>query len=235
MTQPRSISTYISRATFISLLLLVFGLPTRAQGNRPTANEKVNEDSIPFFRNVAVSVDLVGPLWLSLNDYGEVEGAVRVNLKDKYFPVVELGLGKSNAEDEATKITYKTSAPFVRAGLDFNIMKNKHDVYRLYAGGRYAFTSFKYEIDHPGLIDPVFGGVARYHAQDLKCSYHWLEFGIGVDAKLWGPVRLGWNVRYKRRLFHSDADEVGRTWYVPGFGKADNSEFGAMFNVIFEL
>ena len=48
-------------------------------------------------------------------------------------------------------------------------------------------------------------------------------------------MRLGWNVRYKRRLFHSDADEVGRTWYVPGFGINGASAYGATMNLAFDF
>ena len=62
----------------------------------------------------------------------------------------------------------------------------------------------------------------------------WAEFVFGVDAKIWGPVRMGWSLRYKRRLFHDDGD-YGNTWYVPGFGKQGGSRFGGTFNVSFEL
>ena len=211
---------------------------TEARNFAPSDNRTpppVNEDSIPFFRNIAVGVDIVGPLWFQFYDYGEYEAALRVNLKDRYFPVVELGIGKAHVEDDATNITYKTTAPYARVGMDFNIMKNKHDIYRLYTGFRYAFTTFHYDIDHPGVKDPVWGSIAQYHAKDVKCNCHWAELGIGVDAKIWGPLRLGWSVRYRRRLFHKDNEDIGKTWYVPGFGKADNSGFGANFNIVFEL
>jgi len=55
-----------------------------------------------------------------------------------------------------------------------------------------------------------------------------------VDAKIWGPVRLGWSARYKRRLLH-DEGPLGNAWYVPGFGKTGGSRLGGTFNVIFEL
>lgn len=237
MTRAKNICISTLKATFISLLCC-YGMIGQAHPLAPADSstpEQVNEDSIPFFRNVAVGIDIVGPIWFEVYDYGEYEASLRVNLKDKYFPVVELGIGRAHVEDEASKITYKTAAPYARVGLDFNIMKNKHDVYRLYAGFRYAFTNFKYEIDHPGVKDPVWQNVATYHVKDVKCNCHWAELGIGVDAKIWGPLRLGWNVRYRRRLFHKDNEEVGKTWYVPGFGLSDNSEFGANFNVVFEL
>lgn len=230
MRQPL-ISSYSLKAAVLSLLLLC-GVSATAQ--RPKKIIAQQPDTIPLFRGVAVSGDLVGFAQLTLGDYGQYESALRVNLKDKYFPVFELGYGKANADDVATRLRYKTNAPYARAGLDFNMMKNKHDDYRLYLGFRYAFTSFKYDVESPGLLDPIWRERVEFGAHDVKCSYHWLEAVIGIDAKLWGPIRLGWSVRYKRRLFHSESD-FGNAWYVPGFGKGGNSRLGGTFNVIFEL
>lgn len=196
---------------------------------------QVNEDTIPTFRGVAVSVDLVGPLMYAVGDYGQAEAALRVNLKDRYFPIVELGYGKADAEDDVTRLKYKTSAPYGRLGIDFNLMKNKHDIYRIYAGGRYGYTSYKFDVEGPDdVTDPVWGGKTKYEAKDVKATYGWGELVFGIDAKLWGPLRMGWSVRYRHRLHHDDG-WTGNTWYVPGYGKQGNSRLGGTFNVTLEL
>ena len=209
-------------------------LNVHAQGGGKKNIIAATADTIPLFRGVAVSVDLVGPAEMAFGDYGQYEAAARINLKDKYFPVVELGLGKANAEDVATKLTYKTNAPFARVGVDFNLMKNKHDIYRLLGGVRYAFTSFKYDVSSPDIVDPVWKDNVEYKAEGVECNYHWLEFAFGVDAKIWGPVRMGWSVRYRKKLF-SKAGDFGTPWYVPGFGKSGSTRLGGTFNVTFEL
>ena len=63
---------------------------------------------------------------------------------------------------------------------------------------------------------------------------HWLELGLGVDAKIAGPLHLGWSVRYKRRLIHSEG-AIGNSWYAPGFGRNEGSHLGGTFNVILEF
>jgi hypothetical protein len=231
MTRAKLISIYISRAAISLLLILAPAVATAQSKPKVTLPEK---DSIAFFRGAAVSVDIVGPAQLAFGDYGQYEAALRINLKDKYFPIIELGYGKADAEDISTKITYKTSAPYGRIGVDFNLMKNKHDIYRLYGGVRYAYTNFKYDMFSPGLTDPVWGDRVEYKANDVKCYYHWLEFVFGVDAKIWGPIRLGWSVRYKRRMMHEEG-ELGNAWYVPGYGKTGSSRLGGTFNIIFEI
>ena len=115
MKFPRVISTYILKATFISLLLPTL-LPARAQQAKNIV--PMAADTIPLFRGIQASVDLVGPAQLAFGSYGQYEGAVRVNLKDKYFPVVEVGLGKADADDPSTRLTFKTSKG--RLGLQFD-------------------------------------------------------------------------------------------------------------------
>jgi hypothetical protein len=207
-----------------------------AQTTQPAKKmaEPAGKDSISFFRGVQVMGDVVGLIQMAVGSYGQYEVAARVNLKDKYFPVIEVGYGKTDHEDEVTQTRYKTSAPYGRIGMDFNVMKNKHDIYRIYAGARYAYTSFKFDVYHSDLIDPVWGGQSQFQGHDIKAYYHWFEAVVGVDAKIWGPLHLGWSVRYKRRIAY-DNGELGNVWYVPGFGKQGSTRLGGTFNVIIEI
>lgn len=217
----------------LALALGTAALPVAARSDDKDGAQQPN-DSVSLFRGVSVSADMVGLVQIALSDYGQYEAALRVNLRDKYFPIVEVGIGKADAENVGTRLTYKTSAPYFRAGMDFNMMKNKHDAYRIYVGARYAFTYFNYDAFSTGVTDPVWGDAADYRLEGVKCNYHWLEAAVGVDAKIFGPLRLGWSVRYRKRLFHNDGD-YGNTWYVPGFGKQGGTRLGGTFNVIFEL
>lgn len=231
MTLHRHISASISRAT-ISTLLALGALSASAQGLKPQSERP---DTTRFFRGLQVMADVVGPIQLAVSDYGQYEAALRINLKDKYFPVFELGYGTANHEDDpVTHVAYKTSAPYGKVGMDFNIMKNKHDIYRVYIGARYAFTTFKYDVASPVLTDPVWKDPAAIQLNNVSASYHWAELLFAVDAKIWGPLHLGWSVRYRRRLAHNDG-ESGNVWYVPGFGKTGNSRLGGTFNIIINL
>jgi len=231
MTPHRHISASISRAA-ISTLLALGALSASAQGLK---QQTERPDTTRFFRGLQVMADVVGPIQLAVSDYGQYEAALRINFKDKYFPVFELGYGTANHEDDpVTHVAYKTSAPYGKVGMDFNIMKNKHDIYRVYIGARYAFTTFKYDVASPVLTDPVWKDPAAIQLNNVSASYHWAELLFAVDAKIWGPLHLGWSVRYRRRLAHNDGD-AGNVWYVPGFGKTGNSRLGGTFNIIINL
>lgn len=237
MMPRRHISTYILRSIVFSLSLLV--LPHAfAQSSRKAEQERLRlkqiDDSIPLYRGIQIKADMVGLAQKMVSDYGQYEAGVRVNLKDKYFPTLEVGLGEADHHDIVTLTSYKTSAPYGKIGADFNIMKNKHDIYRLYLGFRYAYTSFKFDVDHPDIVDPVWGGKTPFHGHDIKANYHWMELLLGIDAKIWGPLHLGWSARYKRRL-HYDNGELGNVWYVPGYGKQGSTRLGGTFDIIIEL
>ena len=232
MTKTPHISSYISRLA-VSLLLLVVGMSsTQAQVTKMFTMEK---DSIPLFCGLAVSFDLVGPATLMLSDHGEYEGALRVNLHDQWFPIFEMGLGRANHEnDEVTGLTYKTTAPYFRLGMDWNILRKKHQPNRMYAGFRYAFTSYNVDIIRENLPDPVWQTKTGFGVEGMSCNMHWMELVLGIDSKVFGPLHLGWTVRYKRRLFHNDGT-LGATWYVPGFGINDKENLAANFNVIIDI
>lgn len=190
-------------------------------------------DSIQLFRGVALSYDLAGTVMRMVSDYGQFEAALRFNLRDRYFPIIEVGLGDAKHEaDIVTGIEAKVSAPYGRIGCDFNMSKNKHDIYRVMIGARYAATSFKTEA-YGNVKDPYWGGTVPYSIETKNCFYHWAEFLFAVDAQVWGPVRLGWSFRYKMKLSSTDmgTDEL---WYIPGYGKNGN-RLGGTFNISFEL
>ena len=230
MTYRTRISTSILRLS-VSLLLLTLALSAQAQAKVFS----LEKDSIPFFRGFAVSFDLVGPAMLALSDHGEYEGALRINLHDQWFPIFEMGVGRANHEnDEVTGITYKTTAPYFRIGMDWNVLKKKHGPNRMYAGFRYAFTSFNVDIIRENLPDPVWLSQTGFGIKDLSCVMHWAEIVFGIDAKIIGPLHLGWSVRYKRPLYHKNGD-IGNIWYVPGFGTGSDDQLAANFNVIIDI
>lgn len=227
--QTRRISRYIS-ILVISLLLCPSAVNAQAGKKKATAER----DTTALLKGFAVSADLAGAAMTVVSDYGQYEAALRINLKDRYFPIVELGLGRADHTDDGTNIHYKTSAPYARVGVDFNLLRNKHDIYRLYAGCRLAYTNFKYDVSAPDVTDPVWGGTTPYGGNGIKADYLWLEGAFGVDAKIWGPIHLGWSVRYRAKL-SGDTGSLGNAWYVPGFGRSGGSRMGATFNLSIDI
>ena len=188
----------------------------------------------PFFGGVAVGVDVLGSGLAAFSTYGEYGVMARLCLKQKFFPIIEVGLGSCDRSDDATDIHLKVSAPYFRLGCDYNFLKNVKSRNRIFGGLRLAYTSFSYDISSSSLTDPVWHDPVPFHYTDVKSNMFWGELVFGIETKIWRNFRLGWTARYKHR-FHQKVSSPGQAWYVPGFGKNDTSTFGGTFNLVFEL
>lgn len=219
----------------IAASLLLFSLCAKAQEEKVAILiEEEEEKSMPLLRGIAVSADIVAPIMNTLSDNGGYEAALRFNLKDKYFPVFELGVGTANRTDEETSINYKTTAPYCRMGVDFNMLRNKNQGNRLFIGFRGAYSTFEYDYTSPIVKDPVWDGTVNIDMKGRSSNAAWLELIFGIEAEVLKDIHMGWTARYKSRL-HQKTSDNGEAWYIPGFGINGSTRFGATYSIIFDL
>ncbi len=195
------------------------------------ANRKAEN---PLFAGCSLSGDLAGLVMMSLSSYGQAEAALRINMKNRYFPIFEAGWGVCDHDEYTTGLHYKTNAPFFRIGCDYNLSKNLRSGNRVFVGLRYGFTSFKYDLDGPAIVDPVWGTETPFSFHSVRSGMGWGEAVFGLEAKLWKFFHLGWTFRYRLR-FHEKTASPGSAWYVPGYGKNDSHALGGTFNITFDI
>ena len=189
----------------------------------------------PLFCGVAVEADLAGPVMKAVGSrFAQMEVGARLNFRDHYFPIFEMGIGESDREGQEIGNRFKTRAPYFRVGMDYNFNR-KHNGNRLMLGVRYAFSSFKYDFRNPDFEDPVWGSAQRGLVLDgQRGRAQWAEFVAGCETKLWSFIRLGWTIRFKARI-HQSVSDFGEPYYTPGFGKNGSSTFGGTVNLIFDV
>ena len=213
------------RALLLLLTCLICALPH--------AQEKP-EGKAPLLSGVAVGADVVGFAMKAMGaKFANMEVSARINLRDKYFPVAELGIGDCHREGAETGNTFSATAPYMRFGIDYNFNK-KHNGNHLFGIFRYGFSSYKYDIGNAVFTDPVYGTTEALQLDGQKATGQWIEFGFGVETKLWRFVRLGWSIRYKKRISLKCPDE-GEPYFIPGFGKNDDNCFGGTVNLVFDV
>lgn len=196
--------------------------------------EGPKEEKIPFLAGFAVSTDLVG--WVMMasgSTFSQVEIAGRLNLKERVFPLVELGIGTGDREGNSKDNVFHTSAPYFRVGFDVNANK-KRTSNRLMVGFRLGFCSFDYDYTGPSLKDPVWGENIPMEMHDMNVKAVWGELSLGFETKIWSFIRLGWNARYKFR-FSQKTYEFGEPWYIPGYGPNGTNCWGGTVNLIFDF
>ena len=153
---------------------------------RLAANRK-----IPTFAGLSVSADLAGAFLAATRGIGNYEAALRLNLKNTFFPVVELGWGVCDQIGDATQLHYKVHAPYGRVGLDYNVKKDKNSLNRVFVGFRYGYSNFNYDLFSDGLYDAHWKTTVPFHYTDQSGSAHWGEAVFGLQTSLWKFVHLG--------------------------------------------
>ncbi len=230
---------------YISLLLLLTSsllcVPQRSVAQKPKHDKetlKAEYKEAPLYQGASVGVEVATPIGYLLG--GDVLGSeiqLQANLKNRYFPVLEVGFRKTDATNTDNEMHYKTSAPYFRIGVDYNTFYLKPYLPGyLYVGARYGMTSFTYDISGPDMKDPNYGGtiVVPFSVPSAKSKAHWLEAVVGVKVKIYKRFNMGWAVRYKIRM-SADEHENSTPWYVPGFGKNSSSSFNLTYNLIYNL
>lgn len=244
----------------ISLLLCLLPLLTlhaqhgEATGNGknpPQAPKEKSADEGPYYplyNGISVGVDLWGIGGKALgSDYLSSEVSVDVNLKNRFFPTLEVGYGHTDAWNEQGT-NYKTGAPFFRIGMDYNALYKKEHGHMMLVGVRYARSDFKYDIHALGVEDPVYGGMVGnpnledeiwkgslpFNHTGMKGSMQWLEICLGIRAHIWKSLYMGWALRMRYKLSASNA-EYGNPWYVPGYGKYSSNTMGVTYTITYKL
>ncbi len=161
----------------------------------------------------------------------------QVNLKNRFLPVVEAGIGSTNTINEETQLLYKAKAPYIRIGADYNFMyKKAHLPGFLYGGLRIGASSFSYDVEGPTLIDPHYGKTTSIPIsyQGISTTALWTEVVLGLRTKVYKNFAMGWSVRYKKKLSTVEKQGIA-PWYIPGFGKNGSSSFNFTYSFIYYL
>lgn len=203
---------------------------------KPTKYIPTEEDmKQTFFQGFSVSTDVLNMALYFLSNYGNLEASLRLNLLNTYFPIAELGLGRCNNTDLTTKINYSTNAPYLKIGIDYNLLRNKWQTNKLYFGLRYGITNYNYTITGLPQTDPIWHETGPIDIKSKNATSHYLEVVFGCQVKIWSFIHMGWSARYKSEL-HTTKSLYAHPYYIPGYGTTVGSSlWAATYNISFDL
>ncbi len=193
-----------------------------------TPQSKIPKMQQPLFYAAAVSVDVWDPVMrLFGQHYGLVEFSGELNLHNRYIPVVEVGLGQSSYTPEDNNYTYKVPVtPYVRVGCNYNFIYNSNPDYMAFAGLRFGWSHFSYEVNDVRLSSDYWEESATFNLPRQTSNVTYMQVLFGIRVKVFGPVSMGWCIRYKAKLHESEA-AYGRPWYIPGYGSRNGAVTGS--------
>lgn len=197
------------------------------------AENYIVQEKQPVLAGFAVGVDLVGPVMKMASSWSNMEVTGRLNFKEKYFPLVEVGVGTANRDGRENNNNFSTTAMYIKAGFDYNLNK-KANGNRFMLGLRYGLTSFNYDFSNPDMMDDLYQVPMPIKVKDCHGSAQWLELVAGVETKLWSFIRLGVDGRFRFSTL-GRFDSHGEPWYVPGYGIWNTTNFGAEMHLMFDF
>ena len=231
--KKRLISTYIIALLVLSNLLM----PTSAHAQEIKILSEDKEEELPFYQGLMVGVDVSGLASKAFgSDAFSSEISIHANLKNRFFPVVEIGYGKTDTTGEETNIHYQTSAPFFRVGMDYNVFYKKPHLPGYFTVGlRYGFSSFTYDMQSPDLVDPNWGHTSiPVTYNDVKSNAGWLELVLGMKTQVYKDFYMGFTVRYRARQSMKKHENT-EPYYIPGYGRGKTSNFGITHSLSYRL
>lgn len=232
--KKRRISTYI-----IALLTLSNFVFQPAKAQTQATPETLDEATMktPLLQGIYLGADVFGLANKVLgSDITSAEISAEVNLKNRFFPVAEVGYATIESTGEETDIFYKSSAPYFRVGMNYNVFyKKPHLPGQLLVGLRYGYSSFEYDVNAPALTDPNWGHTAVPFAYEgVKSNASWVEICAGLKTQVYKGFHMGFTVRYRSRLSQK-THENSEPYYIPGFGKNGSTSLGLTYNLIYKL
>lgn len=192
-------------------------------------------DTIPFWQGFRLEVDIAQPLFtaLGVTESYTFEGALIVNLKQKYMPVFELGVAGLNNKESANGSVFSTNGMFMRFGVDYNMIKYNPQASTnnfFVVGLRLGHSTFSYDLNNVVLEDPYWGGATTENYPDMSSSKFWFEIVAGLKVEVVNNVYLGWSIRNKGLFKAMGSDGGVYPYFIPGYGVSESSNW--MMNYI---
>lgn len=199
------------------------------------AQPKVIGNYYPLLDAVNIGVDLfpaINRAFGAKYGLGSVWG--RLSLHNRYFIAAEFGLGVASDRPENMNYSYHSPvSPFFKVGFDYNFFYNSNPDYQVFASIRYGISPVRFRLSDVEISN---GYWDLTESPDFPMQTSWsgfIQIGAGIHVKIWGPIAVGWGVKYQRVIHHSK-DIYGQPWAIPGMGKR-TSELGISLSVIYTI
>jgi hypothetical protein len=217
---------------YLTSILLCLNLLT-ARSEEKKTNSKAEE--VKWWSGMLVQVDAASFIYSSImkGDTYTMEGSAQLGIKQKIYPVVEIGL--AGADKTMTSLaSYKTNAPFGRVGVDINLLSPKKDekpTNNLFLVGiRLGFSNFSYDVNNLIIKDEYWGKSETKNYPNEIANKAWYELVAGLRVEVYKNIYLGWNVRNRNLLSKETVGSIS-PWYIPGYGLNGSSNWGFNYTI----
>ncbi len=167
-------------------------------------------------------------------DYGLLGLWGELNMHNRYFPRLEVGLGQASITPDGMNYTYKSPlSPYFKLGASYNVFYNSNPRYLFLVGLNYGLTPFKYSLEDITLSNGYWDETEHFNISSQNGFVGFLEVTFGVRVNIVDRLSVGWNLIF-HQLLHENKATYGKPMYIPGYGKRGNS-FTANLSVTWDF
>ncbi|MEP6806384.1 MAG: DUF6048 family protein [Flavobacterium sp.] len=165
-------------------------------------------------------------------DYKGIEVVSDFRLTKKYYLAAELGFEDKTTDDDRLNST--ATGTYIKGGFDYNTYENWLDMENLITIGlRGGFSTFSQQLNSYKIYNanPYWGEQPAIAAGQkyTGLTAGWLEVAMGLKAKVFNNVFVGFGVQLKLLVANSKPSGFDNL-YIPGFNKTYDGSFGVGFN-----
>lgn len=193
-----------------------------------TAITSLPKMKYPLLVDATFGVDIWDPVMRIFGQkYGLTTFSADVNLHNRYFPTVEVGLGSASNAPEDKDFHYTSPlSVFFKIGANYNFIYNSNPAYKFFAGVRYGFAPFKWGLSSATPAPGYWGDTPPFTIPNQQATAGWLEFSLGLRIQLWKNISAGWMFKF-HTLVHESKSVYGQPWYIPGYGSRNQALTGS--------
>lgn len=215
--------TVLTRALALRLLFIIIVLPSVS----------VAQDEHERQVFIRTGVDLSRFALPFINNYGlsGLELSIDTEIKYNFFPTVEAGFNR--VKDYTELHEYDLYGNYFRVGLNYSVTKYQHRLDRniFFIGARYGYSGFSHQANRISITNQW--GIYDTSFPTTNLNAHWFEGVIGLRGEVFKNLFLGFTIRVKSMITHSDYKNYTPYW-VPGYGEATKSiAIGMSYSVFY--
>ena len=197
-------------------------------------DEEETEARISLFQGVMIEVDVFSAVMSAVNrETYSFEANMRINLGERYFPVVEVGFAGAN-KISIHDYGFRTDGFFARIGLDYNMLQPNTETTSIrryfFIGGRYGFSPFSYDVTNVLINNEFWGENAIRNFYGETTTKHWFEAVAGLRVEVLNNIYMGWSARLRMQLNRNRIGEIS-PWFIPGIGIQNAGNWGFQYTI----
>ena len=179
-------------------------------------NQVQAQDTISIPLKIRAGLELSGPVsYFSDKNILNEEAYASVDLDEKKS--VFFAAGFLNFKYSQYNYSYLNKGSYIRAGIDFNLLKPEKSKGKYWAGIGLRYGLSRFTSETPSFEKQDYWGTTSSSLLQKTNWAHFVEVSPGVRTEIFNHLTIGWSVSLRMLLYSGTGKDL-KSIYIPGFG-----------------